>query len=211
MTRVSAILLNYRRAPNVRRIIALLERHPAIDEIIVWNNNPDEPFRHGRATVIDAGRNFLCIARYAAALLARNEAIYFQDDDILVPPAALSVLLGEYERDPGRIYGQRGKNLRDGVYGFSAVEYGEVDIILGQVMLFSKRLLASVYGDILALSPFERGDDIAFSLLCGRKHLAIRLDVRRLGHDDMHALWRQPGHFQRRQEMVDRILASRSG
>lgn len=207
MTRVSAILLSYRREPNVRRIISILRRHPAIDEIIVWNNNRDVPFVEPGVKVINSAENFLCIARYAAALLARNDTIYFQDDDILVPPVALDAFLAEYAKDRGRIYGHRGKNLEGGAYGFTSVEYGEVDIILGQVMLFAKDLLAQVYGDILRLAPFERGDDIAFSLLCRRKHLAIRSEVRRTGHDDESALWRQPGHFRKRQEMVDRVLA----
>ena len=71
----------------------------------------------------------------------------------------------------------------------------------------ASQLLAQGYGDMRRLAPFERGDDIAFSLLCRRKHLAIRSEVRRTGHDDESALWRQPGHFRKRQEMVDRVLA----
>jgi septal ring factor EnvC (AmiA/AmiB activator) len=50
-------------------------------------------------------------------------------------------------------------------------------------------------------------DDIAFSLSCRRKHLAVNVEpIADLGMQDPAALYRQPGHAAKRQAAVDRYL-----
>ena len=72
-------------------------------------------------------------------------------------------------------------------------------------MLFTKALLCGTLGKLVGLAPFERGDDIAFSMLSGRKPMALNLPYDDLGiHDDV-ALFKQPGHGSKRQLMVDRV------
>jgi hypothetical protein len=111
----------------------------------------------------------------------------------------------EYLKDKSRIYGTKGRNLDNGKYNFRSV-FGECDIVLGQFMLFSKELLASVFPDILRLAPFERGDDIAFSLLCRTKHIALGLDYEDLGSRDEFALFKQKDHAEKRQSVVERVM-----
>lgn len=68
--KVSAILLNWKRPNEVDEIESHLLRFPFIDEVIVWNN-AIEP-------------NLIVYARFFAALDAKNETIYVQDDDCIV-------------------------------------------------------------------------------------------------------------------------------
>ena len=76
-------------------------------------------------------------------------------------------------------------------------------------MLFHKKLFYEVAATFYALDSIERADDIAFSLLCRRKHFAVNVEpLVDLGEHDEHALWRQPGHFSVRQQIVDRLLAA---
>jgi hypothetical protein len=205
--KTTAILLSYKRHQNLREIVANLNATGLVDEVIIWNNNPEVTLRAGpEATIINSSANFRAIARYGAALLAKNDTILFQDDDVMYEPEGIVTLHHDLHRRPDRIYGFRGRMLDNGRYTITAM-VGEVDIVLGQFMLFTKELLASVYGDLLRLSPFDRGDDIAFSLLTGARHLCRSAPKRVLGWADRHALWRDPEHLRRRQEMVDRVQA----
>jgi len=208
---ITAILVSYRRQSVLPRIFESLRATAGVTEIIVWNNNDEAPLRsEDGIVVINASRNFRAYARYAAALLAANDRILFQDDDVVIEPAVLEHLDGELQADPRRIYGIIGRNLEDGRYTGTAAT-GEVDIVLGQCMLFARELLASVYGDMLRLSPMARGDDIAFSLLTGVKHICRYSPRTLLATQNEDALWKDPDHFRLRQEMVDRVLALRHG
>lgn len=200
----SAILLNWQRSNNLDPIIRQLYATGIISEVIVWNNNPELKLAGKNCTVINSSFNYKAYARYGVAMLAKEKNIIFQDDDLLFRPEDIVALHQEFLENPARIYGFKGRNLEQGSYTQTDA-FGEVDIVLGQFMLFSKDLLASVYGDILNLTPFERGDDIAFSLLANTRHICRDVPRQDLGGHE-HALWRDPEHFKMRQGMVDRIL-----
>ena len=53
--KASAILLSWRRAENVERIVADLRSWKRIGEIIVWNNDHDRKLTLPGATVINSG------------------------------------------------------------------------------------------------------------------------------------------------------------
>ncbi len=205
---ITAILLSWRRPANLPVIVERLRKSRLFREVLVWNNNPEITLACEGAVVINAGRNFFPFVRYCLVALASHPLIWFQDDDLLVSPDQLEKIFAAYELAPDRIYGCRGRNLVDGRYSRDVV-HGNCDVILGQSMLFHKRLLNSVLPALNALAPMERGDDIAFSLLCRRKHFAVDVGpVADLGEGDEDALWLQPGHFSRRQQMVDRVLGT---
>lgn len=205
---ISVVLLSWRRPENLESIIDSLRKHPRVKEILVWNNNPKITLKSDHATIINSGRNFLPFARYCLVPLTTYPLIWFQDDDLLISAQQLDAIISAYSKAPSRIYGCRGRNVVKGRYAPEIV-YGECDIILGQSMLFHKQLLYDVCPSLNALAPMERGDDIAFSLLCQRKHFAVNVEpLTDLGEHDEHALWRQSGHFSLRQQVVDRVLAA---
>ena len=202
---ISAILLSWKRPSNIRKIVNELLLVPSIREIIVWNNNPELQLDLPTCKVINSSHNFMPFARYAAAVLASESTIFFQDDDMLFPKRSIERALGEYLKDKSRIYGTMGRTLKDGKYNYTPV-IGECDIILGQFMIFDKQLLISIFHNMLRLAPFARGDDIAFSLLCETKHVALGLEYEDLGMNDEFALHKQKDHVELRQKVVDRVM-----
>jgi hypothetical protein len=202
---VSAILLSWKRPTNIPRIINEILSVPFVKEVIVWNNNPKIQLDFSNCKVINSSYNFMPFARYCAAILASEKTVLFQDDDVLFPKRSIEHAYNEYLKDRGRIYGMNGRNLDNGKYNLNSV-IGECDIVLGQFMIFSKELLASVFQNILRLMPFDRGDDIAFCLLCETKHIALRLEHEDLGSRDEFALFKQKGHAEKRQMIVERVM-----
>lgn len=53
------------------------------DNVVVWDNS--------------VNRDWKCAGRYLAAMQAPTSIVYFQDDDVLVPPETQLALCGEYE------------------------------------------------------------------------------------------------------------------
>ena len=205
---ISAVLLSWRRPKNLQSIVRSLWQNPLVKEVLIWNNNPEITLKGDQAIIINSAHNFFPFARYCLVPLTKHPLVWFQDDDLLISPQQLDAIVSAYSMAPHRIYGCRGRNLVQGRYG-PAIIYGECDIILGQSMLFHKQLLYEVTPALNALAPMERGDDIAFSLLCQRKHFAVNVEpLIDLGEHDEHALWRQSGHFSLRQQIVDRVLAA---
>lgn len=202
----TAVLLSWKRAHNLPAIVRRLRESEQVREILVWNNDPSVKLEVPGAAVIQAPRNFMCFARYALAPLARHDNLWFQDDDVLLLPAQFGTLASHYARDRSRIVGCRGRAIRDGRYVFEDV-YGEVDVVLGQTMMFHRSLLRHAF-DALGTLPPPLEDDIAFSLSCRRKHLAVNLEpIEDLGMCDAAALHRRPDHATRRQAAVERYRA----
>ncbi|MHC4430364.1 MAG: hypothetical protein ACYS14_08165 [Planctomycetota bacterium] len=203
---ISAVLLSWRRPENLPQIVRELRKNPLIKEVLIWNNNPQIALESDEAIIINSAQNFLCVARYCLVPLTKHPLIWFQDDDLLISAEQLDAIVSAYSMGTSRIYGCRGRNLIQGRYD-PAIVYGECDIILGQSMLFHKKLFYEVAPTFHAMDSIERGDDIAFSLLCRRKHFAVNVEpLVDLGEHDEHALWRQPGHFSVRQHIVDHLL-----
>jgi hypothetical protein len=207
--KASAILLSWRRAANVERIVADLRNWKRIGEIIVWNNDGDGKLTLPGATVINSERNFGSLARYGLVPMAANDTIWFQDDDMLINEAQFEKVFAAYAADPTRIYGCRGRNLIDGIYAMNNA-YGECDVIVSQTMLFHRSLLHHLFRFLGCIPIPGRADDVAFSLACPSRHVAINVEpVVEVGWDDDNAQWRMPGHVEIRQTQVDMMLRFR--
>ena len=207
---VTAILLSWRRHRMLEEIAAKIAGWGRVGEVIVWNNDPETTLSLPFATVIQSGRNFGCLARYAMVPLARYDTIWFQDDDVMLDEPQFEAVHAAYREDSSRIYGCQGRNLADGRYSPKPA-YGECDILVGQTMLFHRSLLRHLTAFIGRLPVSTFADDIAFSLSCPTRHWAVNVEpVVEIGWDDEHACWRRPGHFEERQRQVDLILAARA-
>jgi hypothetical protein len=202
MMSFSAVVLSWKRPHNIPIIVEALHAIPHIREIIVWNNDPEVTVDAPGALVFNAPKNYGCFPRYCVAPLAAYDNLWFQDDDICVHADQFELVRRRYVEDGGRIYGFRGRVIENGRYVMADV-YGEVDIVIGQTMMFHRSLLSAVFRVIGKLPPIVE-DDIAFCLSVGRKHYAVHAGtLHNLGMEDAVALHTRPGHAQRRQAAVD--------
>ena len=147
---VTACLLSYKRPENIQSIVDCLQQFPFIDEILVWNNNPSKQLSpEGKnVRVINALENKICFGRFQCAKLAKNELIYVQDDDAIVPN--IRILYDKFLKNSYSIV----HNLRPGHYAFKD-QYdhfnGHVSL-LGWGAFFEKSRL-SVFEDYLKKWP----------------------------------------------------------
>lgn len=207
---VTACLVSWKRPQNLGPIIESMRAASCIDEILIWNNNPEVSlaFDDPNVRVIPSEQNQSCYGRFLCAAHARNPVIYVQDDD-----AVNHDIDGLYERyllDPQRIahalasthWNQRNRR----VYGDSQAA------LVGWGAFFRKEWLTAldnVPEDLRQDPLFLREADAFFSLLLDRKHNPVE---GRISHLDGHstpgiALWRDPRHQQQTAIAISRALA----
>jgi glycosyltransferase involved in cell wall biosynthesis len=192
---VSACLLSWKRPQNLPIIVRSLRNLECVDEILVWNNNPDVRLEipDGHARVIESGTNLNCYGRFLCAAQARNPVVYVQDDDAL--NCDIPGLYRQFLDDPSGVahslapthWNQRHRQI-----------YGDAQAaLLGWGAFFRKEWLsvleelpASIREDPL----FQREADKFFTILLERRHTAQQGDITHLdGHSTPGlALWLDP-------------------
>lgn len=203
--RITAVLLSWKRPKNIPIILRSLYHSENIDEIILWNNNPkiQLKYKNKKLLIINSPKNFGTLARWCIGIQAKNKNILFLDDDLVLDPKQIKTLYSSYSTDTNRIYGCFGRNLENNKYVFKPA-FGNVDIILGRVMLFDKNYLHNFFGWMQGkIGNVE--DDILFSLTFKNKHCVVDVgEIKEL--PDPYALWKRDNHLDLRQEMVDLCL-----
>jgi glycosyltransferase involved in cell wall biosynthesis len=207
---VTACLLSWKRPQNMHPIVDSLQRHSFIQEILVWNNNPqvDLRFDGERVRVIAAGQNEICYGRFLCAQQAKHQTIYFQDDDVIVENVA--DLYKTFRADGNRIVhalaGQHFTQQERSVY-----RQGQV-ALLGWGSFIDKSWLESLEAYVAACGAdhlLRREADKFFSLLQQKRHKSVRARLRHLpGYSTAGvALYQQPEHGRFKALAVRRVLA----
>jgi hypothetical protein len=184
-------LVNWKRPHNLPAILDSLYAEPRIREVIVWDNSGTLAIP--RAHVIGCGRNICTLGRFKAIDLATSEAIYTQDDDIVVRD--IPAILDAYEE---------GKIVASLTPGHMRAEAGKKPWVqLGWGSVFSRLAPACLnewmdrHGEDLLL---ERKADRIFTILHGN-HVYREASVEPLKDPDgresqssRDALYRKPDH-----------------
>jgi hypothetical protein len=206
---VSACLVSWKRPQNLQPIADSLGCYEFVDEILVWNNNPESRLRlqGDKVRVLDADENMMCYGRFLCAREARNHIIYVQDDDVIVrnvPELYREFLANSSSITHGLSPGHFRKRERS-VYADSQIA------LLGWGAFFRKEWLDVMtrclekYGDDLL---FRREADKFFSILLGRKHNAVPAKLQELptGRTPGIALYLEASHRKMKALAVRRAL-----
>jgi len=200
---VTVVLLNWNRVENLtRRIIPLYMAMDLVAEILVVNNNPADKGKicsGDKVQVIEATRDLGLDSRFAAALMARTEAVLIQDDDLALPRHTLAALYQAWLADGERLHGCFGRRpTEENRYAYLADQVNAfVPIVLTRVLLTGRALVALFFSARehraiksaraeharFGTNP-ENGEDIVFSYAVarryGKKHRIHALDVMEL-------------------------------
>ncbi|KNC76191.1 hypothetical protein SARC_11299 [Sphaeroforma arctica JP610] len=101
-------ITTFARPENVEKIVhMILKKYHIIREVIIWNNNVDNPFKTSMGReypgvsirVINSKRNIHDNGRFEACAMGRSNACYTQDDDFI--PNSVAALWTSYKLEPG--------------------------------------------------------------------------------------------------------------
>ena len=212
---ISVVLLSWQREPAVRRICAQLAGYPLVDEIFVWNNNPD---RHlslpgTKIRMVNSSCDLGLFTRFAAASLARNSCVLFHDDDLEASEAVLIELYVHWSQRPEVCHTLFGRNTSPSGQYNTDLAYGPVEIALTRYTLVHRQVCMEAlartprFSDLPGV-PVGNGEDIILSYAAlatsGRPNQAHRLPATEFGQDAASIHLRFPGHIEHRTRIIRR-------
>ena len=219
---MTVCLLNWKRPENVVRIIRDLRDQDAKPNIFLWDNSPDDhPNTFDVDWIVKSSENKLCWPRWFMASMAQTEYVMSLDDDLTFKDTKFisdltSILDSEAERVIG-IYGVvliPGKSYHECTVDEIPPGVNEVDIVKGRLLSLPASLLKYIdfglphWSETSSNSTTE--DDIAISGILGEKlgkHLIVpEMRSRIIKLPDPHAIWKQEGHFKKREEAVKKFF-----
>ena len=195
-------LRSWKRVSNIRQIVDEYIFHDdIIDEIIIWNNNPEEHIEFGDGydivKVINCinPEDFGLITRFCTGSLSRNRMILLQDDDFILPYDSLVRLRDEWVREPECFHTFFGRNPNEqNEYADEVIE-GKAEIC-GRCYVIDRKLCGLVLHEYWNLDEGERklihtkGDDILASYVLthytGKLHSVH--DIPYISLDESYAL-----------------------
>ena len=194
MTRVSAVLLNYRRAHHMPRIVESLRQHEFVDDITIFNNG--DPLEIEGANVIGVGRNVVTYGRFLAVNHAKHSVIFTQDDDVVVRnvPQLFSRFLSQHKK-PFLQLGWGSVFNRDWIHVLNRwIDcYGEDELLCRK----ADRIFTTLYG---AHDPIPGDFERLTDPVTGRD-----------SDRDAHSLWLRDDHKLLTNTAVEKALALRDG
>ncbi len=215
MTKISAVLLNWKRPEGVEKICKHLLQSDLIGEIIIWNNNADMSmsFDNEKTRIINCSEDFGLFTRFAAASLSKYPCILYHDDDIMAPETTLKELFKHWQKQPYSCHTSFGRNPKNGQYSKNT-QYGPVEISLTRYVLIHRAVCVHalskvpLFDDIRGI-PVGNGEDIILSYAAmdysGKLNRAYKLETKDLYHKDEHAIsHRFPEHDAHRSRMIQR-------
>jgi len=169
----TALLLNWKRQKNLKRIIKSIKKQSVDVEIFLWNNNPEDLTDYGVDLQINSSKNLMCYPRWFLINYAKNPYIFTLDDDLIFSDEYVIKDCLEYLENGDCVLGYRGVILKSN----KKYQKGDhispdnkndvfVDILKGRFIIGNKKhflnvpLVDEVYSDI---SNSKKEDDIYVS------------------------------------------------
>jgi hypothetical protein len=212
---ITIVTLNWARPENTIANLRQYAAYPAVQQVLCFNNGP--PLRRPRnlstkCVILEASRDLGLYSRLAAAALARTDAIFHTDDDIVVPEVTLMRLMEAWIRSPHSCHGLHGRRARPSYQRENAI--GPVEIVLTRALMCSRQvssfaLSATHYFDDLPSVPEGNGEDIilSFAAMAATRcfNMAYALPSAEYVRGTEHAIHRRwPEHFAHRSRIVAR-------
>ena len=174
--KISMVVMNWLR-PEVLQsdILPNMVKYELLDEIIISHGREDTYFEFDDPKIVnrkdwgDINEYYGLSRRFLASSEAKNDIILMIDDDEYPTEDAVKKLYDEYQKNPNRMYGPFGQNLRWGNYNYH-MRFGEVCVLITKCTLFHKELCwhffkyMPIMREILKQGkPYWNGEDILHS------------------------------------------------
>jgi hypothetical protein len=210
---LGAVMLNWKRPENVETITKSWVNFPLFERAIVWGNLWPLPSIHNAITTIHSTADLGLYTRFHAGILTRCDAVFMQDDDLLIPRATIVQLYNKWRAEPDIIHGLFGRVPRgDNQYAQSYDnDTRECDIVLTRTLIVSAKLLRQFMVDAqqflhMQAVTYGNGEDIILSYVAtkysGRKNKIWKLPRKRLLENDSLYQRQVKTHFSHRTRVM---------
>ena len=213
--RVAAVVLSWRREPNLPRVVRGLERQSFVDRVIVVHNHPSRLRVPGCINLYSATNRGCGIRHEVAHDLVGWDAYLFVDDDLVLDEDAASTLLPALKaHGDTSVIGFFGQTLNSescgraysmGSGGCAATGELPVDVVKGRAHLLSRACVERLAASSMRSPSLDAEDDIRVSLALqqdtGRSSILVPPPAM-TELAEPQARWRRSGHLRDRDRAV---------
>jgi len=208
---ISLLINTINRYENLDKILETQSRYNIIDEILVFNNGKQEIKSYNKVHVIQATYDVGLRSRWILGALAKNDCLFVQDDDLLVPESIFKMLHGHFLFDSSRLYGIFGREIDfTHSYDVNKLIYGEVDLVLTRLACFPKMLIPHILEAEERIIPHRYPeskafphDDILLSFSCLSVFNKKPIAQRYIGIDSVENLSTEGGQLHTTKAFMD--------
>jgi len=206
---LAAVMMSWKRPRNVECIARSWSEFPLFRERIVWSNLfPAQALSVPKSvTLIHSTKDLGLYTRFHAAILSRCDAIFLQDDDLLVPHGTILQLFRRWREEPDRLHALFGRSPKqDNTYSKPHTRVDcECDIALTRAVIVSHEIVCRFICDAHAQKFYNLGgntEDLVLSYAAmkysGKKNRVWNLPYQELpcGRESLHI--RDRDHFKYR-------------
>jgi hypothetical protein len=209
------------RRDNLRRIIYSLDHGSMrIDEVLIWNNDPELIHVHG-AYVIQSHRNVGCQARILAALMARGDRVLFLDNDVAVNHKTIENLV-RWHDELGGVVTVEGRQAVRGhysqwpkIYGHGITTPTRLFLSLGRGEMVRRQDLNRVLHHF-PFDPETKMDDLLLSQAYLKSKIPVHVIPCLRGVSDLQDLpmygvgfCKEPNFYEQREKVASTIVVPR--
>jgi len=144
--KISMVVMNWLRPEVLQNdILPNMVKYELLDEIIISHGREDTYFEFDNPKIVnrkdwgDINEYYGLSRRFLASSEAKNDIILMIDDDEYPTEDAVKRLYEKYKKNPKRMYGPFGQNLRNGNYNYH-MRFGEVCVLITKCTMFNKEL-----------------------------------------------------------------------
>lgn len=80
---ITALLLNWKRPDNLKKIISIIKGQSVPVQIFLWNNNPEDNNQYNVELQINSSKNLMCSPRWLMSGYSESEYFFSLDDDLV--------------------------------------------------------------------------------------------------------------------------------
>lgn len=203
---VTALLLNWKRPDNLKKIIYSLQNQSLPINIFLWNNNIEDQTKYDVDLQINSTKNLMCSPRWLMANYSKSEYFFSLDDDLCPNDPLLIEDCYNFATADNCAVGYTGVILSSSKHYWSSHHITpnpsanqKVDVIKGRFLFCSKNDLSKVnFIHYDKASNFRIEDDIIVSSQIKNKVIPSILHKRFLELPQPHALFKESDHKQSR-------------
>ena len=174
--KISMVVMNWLRPEVLQNdILPNMVKYELLDEIIISHGREDTYFEFDDPKIVnrkdwgDVNEYYGLSRRFLASSEAKTDVILMIDDDEYPTEDAVKRLYEKYKKNPKRMYGPFGQNLRNGNYNYH-MRFGEVCVLITKCTMFNKELCWQFFKYMPMMreilkegKPYWNGEDILMS------------------------------------------------
>ena len=144
--KISVAIMSWKRPHNIEKIVSQYREYNIVDDIVVFNNNPEFQIniKDKKTKCINSNFDYGLMSRFYNALFCKNQTIILHDDDLIVKESTFIKMAVKLQEGPNKLVSLHGRIVSPDNFYDDNNSYGEVPLVLTRCAAISRESIYSI-------------------------------------------------------------------